>query len=87
MQVLIVTDSLKESLKAHEVAKAIAKGIGDVDKGIKTQCIPFSDGGEGALTVLNNHSAGTIVDCPTVDALGRPMTASYFMFKAKKKRG
>ena len=85
MQVLIVTDSLKESLKAHEVAKAIAKGIGDVDKGIKTQCVPFSDGGEGALTVLNKHSAGTIVDCPTVDALGRPMTASYFLFKNEKK--
>ena len=85
MQVLIVTDSLKESLKAHEVAKAIAKGIGEVDKGIKTQCIPFSDGGEGALTVLNNHSAGTIVDCPTVDALGRPMMASYFLFKSEKK--
>ena len=85
MQVLIVTDSLKESLKAQEVAKAIAKGIGEVDKGIKTQCIPFSDGGEGALTVLNKHSAGTIVDCPTVDALGRPMTASYFLFKSEKK--
>ena len=85
MQVLIVTDSLKESLKAHEVAKAIAKGIGEVDKGVKTQCVPFSDGGEGALTVLKKHSAGTIVGCPTVDALGRPVTASYFLFKNEKK--
>ena len=85
MQVLIVTDSLKESLNAHEVAKAIAKGIGEVDKGVKTQCVPFSDGGEGALTVLKKHSAGTIVDCPTVDALGRPVTASYFLFKNEKK--
>ena len=60
MQVLIVTDSLKESLEAQEVAKAIAKGIGEVDKGIKTQCIPFSDGGEGALTVLNKQRHATI---------------------------
>lgn len=85
MQVLIVTDSLKESLKGQEVAKAIAKGISEVDKGIKIQCVPFSDGGEGALTVLDNHSAGTIIDCPTVDAWGRPMTASYFLFKNEKK--
>ena len=49
MQVLIVTDSFKESLDAKQVAQAIADGVTSIDPNIKPHCIPFSDGGEGAL--------------------------------------
>ncbi|MEL0300574.1 MAG: glycerate kinase [Flavobacteriaceae bacterium] len=52
MQLLIVPDSFKESLPATEVASAIEKGLRKVNKDLNVKCIPFSDGGEGALTIL-----------------------------------
>ena len=50
MQLLIVPDSYKESLPAKEVAAAIEKGLRKVNKDLNIKW-PFSDGGEGALTV------------------------------------
>ena len=85
MQVLIVTDSFKESLDAKQVAQAIADGVTSIDPNIKPHCIPFSDGGEGALGVLENHAEGVIEECPTVDALGRPKSAYYFRFNKGQK--
>ena len=58
MQLLIVPDSFKESLSATDVADAISKGIEFVDSNVVIKSIPFSDGGEGALTVLDNHAKG-----------------------------
>ena len=85
MQVLIVTDSFKESLDAKQVALAIANGVTSIDSSVKTHCIPFSDGGEGALHVLENHAEGVIEECPTVDALGRPIRAHYYRFNNGEK--
>jgi glycerate kinase len=84
--VLIVCDSFKESLDAAGVAQAIARGIGAADATARCTPMPFSDGGEGAIGVLEQAvAAGTLkgghrVACPTVDALGRPITAEYFRF-------
>jgi glycerate kinase len=84
--VLIVCDSFKESLDAAGVAQAIARGIGSADATARCTPMPFSDGGEGAIGVLEQAvAAGTLkgghrVACPTVDALGRPITAEYFRF-------
>lgn len=85
-KVLIVCDSFKESLDATAVAKAIARGIGAADATARCTLMPFSDGGEGAIGVLEQAvAAGTIsggqrVACPTQDALGRAITAEYFRF-------
>lgn len=85
-RVLIVCDSFKESLNAAGVAQAIARGIGAADATARCTLMPFSDGGEGAIGVLEQAiAAGTLsgghrVTCPTKDALGRPITASYFRF-------
>ena len=81
MQILIVTDSFKENLTAQAVTKAIAAGISGIDATIKLQCIPFSDGGEGAFNVLEKYARGKLVACETVDALGRPINANYFVFE------
>lgn len=43
--------------------------------------IPFSDGGEGALEVLENHIAGKRVYCSTYDAIHRTIEAPFFLFK------
>ncbi|HBB48343.1 MAG TPA: glycerate kinase, partial [Flavobacteriaceae bacterium] len=85
-RVLIVCDSFKESLDATAVAQAIARGIGAADATARCTLMPFSDGGEGAITVLEQAvvagtvSGGQRVACPTQDALGRPITAEYFRF-------
>ena len=46
--------------------------------------MPFSDGGEGALKVLETHVEGKIKKCMATDALSRPIHASYFYFKNQK---
>ena len=84
MRILIIPDSFKENLSSTGVAKAIKKGIVNVLPKANIKEIPFSDGGEGALTILKKHSAGKIVNCNTVNALGESIQADYFLFKEKK---
>ena len=81
MQLLIVPDSFKESLPAIEVAYAIERGIKRVNKNLKVKCLPFSDGGEGALTVLKEHAKGNLISCDTVNPIGQPIVADYFLFE------
>lgn len=81
MQLLIVPDSFKESLPAIEVASAIEKGIKRVNKNLNVKCLPFSDGGEGALTVLEVHAKGNRISCDTVNPIGHPISADYFLFE------
>ena len=84
MRILIIPDSFKENLSSTEVAKAIKKGIVNVLPEANIKEIPFSDGGEGALTVLQKYSAGRIVKCKTVNAIGESIQANYFLFKERK---
>ena len=84
MRILIIPDSFKENLTSSEVAKAIRKGIINVLPKATIKEIPFSDGGEGALTVLEKYLNGRIIKCKTVNALGKNITADYFLFKDKK---
>ena len=84
MRILIIPDSFKENLSSTQVAKAIKKGIVNVLPEANIKEIPFSDGGEGALAVLQKYSAGRIVKCKTVNAIGESIQANYFLFKEKK---
>ena len=43
--------------------------------------MPFSDGGEGALNILEDHASGIIVNCEAQDAVGNPLKAPYFLFE------
>ena len=81
MQLLIVPDSFKESLPATEVASAIEKGLRKVNKDLNVKCIPFSDGGEGALTILKEHTKGNLISCATVNPIGQAINADYFLFE------
>ena len=65
--------------------KQLVMGSHRLIQNIKTRCRSFSDGGEGALGVLENHAEGVIEECPTVDALGRPKSAHYFRFNKGQK--
>ena len=84
MQILVVPDSFKESLSAKEVAEAIARGIHSVDPEISVKQLPFSDGGEGALDLLQNLFEGELVTTNTIDAIGRSIKAPYFRFTDRK---
>ena len=84
MQILVVPDSFKESLSAKEVANAIARGIHSVDSEISVKQFPFSDGGEGALDLLQNLFEGELVTTSTIDAMGRSIKAPYFRFADRK---
>ena len=84
MQILVVPDSFKESLSAKEVADAIARGIHSVDPEITVKQLPFSDGGEGALDLLQNLFEGELVTTRTIDAMGRSIKAPYFRFADRK---
>jgi glycerate kinase len=81
MSILIAPDSFKESLSAAQVADIIERGILEVIPKMETSKFPFSDGGEGAITVLQQHLKGTIVNVNTFDPLHRPIQASYFQFQ------
>lgn len=81
MRILVVPDSFKESLSAVEVAKAIADGLQGFDRVTEVNKLPFSDGGEGAIDLLETLFDGSRVEVQTVDALGRPIRAPYFKFK------
>jgi len=80
MQLLIVPDSFKESLPTIEVASAIKRGIKRVNNSIAVKSLPFSDGGEGALTLLENNALGKRISCKTVNPIGKIITADYFLF-------
>ena len=84
MQLLVVPDSFKESLSAKEVADAIARGIHSVNPEITVKQLPFSDGGEGALDLLQNLFEGELVTTSTIDAMGRSIKAPYFRFADRK---
>lgn len=81
MSILIAPDSFKESLTAAQVADIIEKGILEVMPKMETSKFPFSDGGEGAITVLQQHVKGKIIAVNTFDPLFRPIQVSYFLFE------
>jgi glycerate 2-kinase len=81
MKVLIIPDSFKGSLKATEVALEMKKAVTDIFPNAICNLMPFSDGGEGALNVLENHADGKIIHCAATDSLKRNLIAPLFLFK------
>ena len=81
MNILIIPDSFKGSLTAREVAEIMGKKVTQIFPKSTSHIIPFSDGGEGALNVLEDHAYGTLVNCEAQDALGNYIKGSYFLFK------
>ena len=85
MKVLIIPDSFKGSLTATEVSEIMVNSIQSVFPNSNTLSFPFSDGGEGALTVLKTHVKGKLKVCKATDALKRPLDAPYFLFHDQKR--
>jgi len=77
MKVIISPDSYKGTLSAVEVAKAMQKGILDVDHSIETIILPVADGGEGTLQSLITSTDGRYCSATVLDPLGRAIQAQY----------
>lgn len=74
MKVLIACDKFKGSLSAPEVAEAIGRGLG---QGFDIAHCPIADGGEGFVAAMLSAVGGERRECEVIDALGRPIVASY----------
>jgi glycerate 2-kinase len=75
MNILIASDSFKESLSAKGVGMAIAQGIWSTFPNATIRNLPLADGGEGSLEVISEEVIR--VECETVDPLGRKISAYY----------
>ena len=84
MHVLIVPDSFKGTMSATQVADIMHRAVKNVFPLAICTVFPFSDAGEGALAVLENVCSGKTVRCPTVNSLGEPIEAPYYLFEDGK---
>jgi glycerate 2-kinase len=76
MKVLLVPDSMKDSLSAIEAAKLMKGAIRDVFPLAEVVSCPLSDGGEGLIEVLLEAGLGSRQSLMVEDPLGRMVHAS-----------
>jgi glycerate kinase len=77
--VLVAPDSFKGTLRADEVADAIARGLEAA--GWEADRCPIADGGEGTLEVLLGALGGEVVEADPHDPLGRPLRARFALLR------
>lgn len=79
-KIVVCPDSFKGTMTAREAATAIEEGIRDVYPEITIESLPIGDGGEGTAEALR-EAFGHVetITAETLDPLGRPMRASYFI--------
>jgi glycerate kinase len=73
--ILVAPDSFKGTLSAHQVARAIGRGLARA--GMPVDLAPVADGGEGTMEVLLERLGGEIVTVGASDPLGRELAASF----------
>ncbi|MBE6474343.1 MAG: glycerate kinase [Actinomyces succiniciruminis] len=77
MKLVLAPDSFKENMTAREAAQAMRRGVLDVYPDAETVMVPMSDGGEGFVEAVTAAWGAELVEVPAVDALGRPIRATY----------
>jgi glycerate kinase len=76
---LIAPDKFKGSLTARQAADAMAAGVRRIFPDAEIDLCPIADGGEGFMETLAPTLKGRWIECPAVDALGRPITSRYLL--------
>ena len=79
MRVLLACDKFKGSLGAAEACEAIRAGL---PAEWTADTCPIADGGEGFVDAMLAGSGGERVTAPCFDALGRPVEASYGIYRS-----
>ena len=80
MRYILAFDSFKGAANSAELNAAAAQAIIDLQPDAEIIAIDIADGGEGFAQsfAASLHSGVKQIECPTVDPLGRPITATYF---------
>ncbi len=74
--VLLAPDKFKGSLRASEVAAAVAAGLREAAPGVPTVTVPVADGGDGTLDAAT--AAGyRLVPCRVAGPTGDPVDTGY----------
>jgi len=84
MQILIATDSFKDSLSAAEAGKELASGLTDVLNKVSVKILPMADGGEGTLNALIDATNGYKKLAEVHDPLLRKINAPIGFLGNKK---
>ncbi len=79
MRYLIAPDKFKGTLSAQEVGRIVAEVACNQDPGATVDILPIADGGEGTAALLAVQLGAQPRSLETVDALGRPISAEYFV--------
>lgn len=77
MKILLAPDKFKGSLSAHAVCETIAASLSAAYPAWEIEQHPMADGGDGSLAVLEQPLGLSTTEISTVDALGRPIKATY----------
>ena len=77
MTILIAPDKYKGSLNAFALCEAMAEGVHMADKTIEIIKLPLADGGDGFAEVLSHYLDTIPIKMATVNAIGKPIQASY----------
>jgi len=76
---LIAPDKFKGTLSAQEVGRIVAEVAREQDPEAKVDVLPIADGGEGTASLLAVQLGAQPKTIDTLDALGRPISAQYFV--------
>ena len=77
MRILLASDKYKGSLTATQVAAILQRVFQAEIPGVLCDVCPIADGGEGTTEAMITALGGQWVETPSLDALGRPITARY----------
>ena len=81
MKILLCPDKFKGSLTAMEICELLKDEISLHLPQASFDICPMADGGEGSLEILSQNLEMDEITTQTVDALGRPILASYYSFE------
>ncbi|WP_367873635.1 glycerate kinase [Luteolibacter sp. Populi] len=79
MKLLLACDKFKGSLSAVEACEAIRAGL---PPEWTVDICPIADGGEGFIETMLAGTGGELVSAAASDALGRPVVASYGIYRS-----
>jgi len=79
MSYLISPDKFKGTLPAQEVGRIVGEVARDQDADALVDILPIADGGERTAALLAVQLGAQPKTIDTVDALGRPISAQYFV--------
>lgn len=80
MKIIVAPDSFKGTMTSAEAAAAIRQGALQAIPDAEIVMLPLGDGGEGTINAIAaSMPKAKEITIPTLDPLGRPITASYII--------